>query len=122
MTRLIYLSLGTVLLALGIIGAFLPLMPTTIFVILSASCFARSSPRLEAWLMQHPRFGPGLRMWREHGAISRAGKIAACIGMTVGFVIFWIGSHPGPWLATGVATVLIASAIYVVSRPGVPGS
>ena len=63
--RLGWLAMGWICVALGIIGALLPLMPTTIFLILAAGCFARSSPRLEAWLLDHPRVGPTLRAWRR---------------------------------------------------------
>lgn len=103
--------------ALGAIGAVVPLMPTTVFLIAAAACFARSSPRFEAWLLDHPRFGPTLRDWRAHGAISRPAKIMACAGMAAGFVVFWIGSHPSAILATVVAGLLLTSAAYVVSRP-----
>lgn len=115
--RGLWLALGFFFVGLGIIGAILPLMPTTIFLILAAGCFARSSPRFEAWLLNHERFGPTLRAWRENGAISRSGKIAACCGMTLGFGLFMLGAHPGPLLALGVAAALGACAAYVLTRP-----
>jgi uncharacterized membrane protein YbaN (DUF454 family) len=52
--------LGLIFVGLGFVGAFAPLMPTTIFLILAAACFIRSSSRLEAWVLNHPRFGPTL--------------------------------------------------------------
>ncbi|WP_102958016.1 YbaN family protein [Mangrovicella endophytica] len=115
--RWIYTALGLVLTGIGIVGAFVPLLPTTIFLILAASCFARSSPRLERWLLDHPRFGPGLRAWRNEGAVSRRAKIMACIGMSVGYGLFALGSRPGPLLAAAVAVFMLGSAAYVVSRP-----
>ncbi|MCW0181564.1 YbaN family protein [Zavarzinia sp.] len=115
-----FLVLGLVMVGLGIVGAFLPVMPTTIFLILAAACFARSSPRLEAWLMDHPRFGPTLRDWRRHGAISRRGKAFALSGMTLGYGLFFFGSRPGAWLAAGVAVLMLACALYVASRPAPP--
>lgn len=115
--RLLWLLLGLVMLGLGILGAFLPLLPTTIFLILAVGCFARSSPRLEGWLLNHKRFGPTLRAWREEGAIGRRGKIAACLGMAAGFVVFWLAARPTLGLELIVAGVLLACAAYVVSRP-----
>ena len=61
--------LGIVSLALGIAGIFLPLLPTTPFLLLSAWLFVRSSPRLYAWLTNHPRLGPYIRNFRENRAI-----------------------------------------------------
>ncbi len=116
--RAIWLVAGLLCVALGFIGALVPLMPTTIFLILAAGCFTRSSPRLERWLLDHPRFGPSLRLWRERGAIPRNGKIAACIGISLGYVLFLVGVHPHMPAALGVALVLAGCAGWIVTRPG----
>ena len=115
--RVVYFCMGCVMVALGVIGAVTPLLPTTIFLIAAAWCFARSSPRLEAWLLNHPQFGKMLSDWRSHGAISRPAKLMACAGMTFGFVVFWFSAHPSLLLAAGVAVLLSICAGYVVSRP-----
>jgi uncharacterized membrane protein YbaN (DUF454 family) len=112
-----WLMLGLFFVALGIIGAILPLMPTTIFLILAAGCFARSSPRLESWLLNHARFGPTLRAWRAEKAIPQRAKIAACTGMAIGYAIFLIGARPGWPLGLLVAAIMAGCAAYVVSRP-----
>ena len=101
----------------GVIGIFVPLMPTTSFMILAAWCFARSSKRTEAWLLQHRVFGPPILAWREHGAIARRHKITALIGMNIGLVSFWVTAKPALWLLLLVAAILLASAAFVWSRP-----
>ena len=115
--RFVYLGLGWFFVALGIIGAFLPVMPTTIFLILAAWCFARSSPELEAWLLAHPLFGEPLRIWRERGSISRRAKILACSMIAVSYGIFLHFSQPGPRLAILVFALMAAPALYVATRP-----
>ena len=105
------------MLMLGIIGIVTPLLPTTIFLILAAWCFGKSSPRLEAWMLNHPRFGPSLRRWREEGAIPRRAKWMAVTGMSIGYALFWMQVRPGWMLASVVGVFLLGSAIYVVSRP-----
>lgn len=115
-----WLVLGLVFVGLGFVGAFVPLMPTTIFLILAAACFTRSSPRLEGWLLNHPRFGPTLRAWRAEGAVPRRAKIAACLGMAAGYGLFWWAVRPGLWLGLAVAAVMAACALFVASRPS-PG-
>ncbi|CAN7380544.1 YbaN family protein [Phenylobacterium sp. LjRoot164] len=117
MTRALYLVLGLGFTALGIAGAFLPLLPTTVFLILAAACFAKSSPRMEAWILNHKQFGPLVRDWRAHGAIPRKAKVLACTGMALGFAVFFLSVHPGLWLALAVAAALGACAAFVVSRP-----
>ena len=120
LARGVWLALGLVCVGLGFIGAFVPLMPTTVFLIMAAACFARSSPRLETWLLDHPRFGPTLRAWRRDRAIPRAAKIMACLGMAASLSLFWWGAHPHWPLLLAVATILGLCAAYVVSRPS-PG-
>ncbi len=115
--RWAWLGAGLILVGLGFIGAMLPLMPTTIFLILAAACFARSSPRLEAWLLRHRHFGPGLRAWRAEGAISRHGKIAACTGITIGYALFWWSQRPGPAIHILVILLLAGCAAFIVTRP-----
>lgn len=115
--RLLFAALGCLFVALGVVGAFLPLLPTTPFLILAAGCFARSSPRLEAWLLDHPRFGGTLRAWRERGAIPRRAKVIAGLGMAGGYAAFLLTARPSVALALVVAVVMVGAAGYVLTRP-----
>ena len=115
--RFMFFGLGCVMISLAVIGALLPVMPTTIFLILAAWCFGKSSPRLETWLLDHPRFGPGLRRWREEGAIAPRAKLMAVSGMAFGYALFWVEAKPRLLLAGVVAVFMLSSAAYVVSRP-----
>ncbi len=109
--RIAYLSAGIVSVALGAIGAFLPLLPTVPFLILAAFCFARSNPVWEQRLLNHPRYGATLRAWREKGVVGRSAKWAATgafmFSAVLGFVMLslpWsliplgIGLVCGTWL------------------------
>ena len=117
--RPLYFAAGVVLVGVGIAGYFLPVLPGTIWLILAAWCFARSSPKLEAWLVNHPKFGPSVVAWREHGAIPRKAKVFAIGMMAVSFVILAVARTPAPWLwVTGA--VLAASALFVATRPEGP--
>lgn len=117
MKRMAWLLLGFVMVGLGIIGALLPVMPTTIFLILAVGCFARSSPELEAKLLGHPRYGAALRAWSEEGAISRNGKCFATLGMGLGTTLFWLGAKPSWVLGAGVTLAICLCALWIQTRP-----
>ena len=82
--RLLWLGAGVLCLGTGVVGIFLPLLPTTPFVLLAAFCFARASTRCERWLVEHERFGPMVRDWREHHAIPLRAKQLAWTTMALG--------------------------------------
>lgn len=112
-------ALGLVSLALGIIGIFLPLLPTTPLLILAAFAFERSSERLHNWLMTHPRFGPPIETWRRYGAISTRAKILA---MTMIIAVFTISLILGvkAWVLIVQAIVLTATSVFILTRPAPP--
>lgn len=119
--RLIYLLLAWVFLSLGILGAFLPLLPTTVFIILAAWAFAKSSPEREAWLLKHKTFGPPLRNWRKYRAIStRAKTMAYCLITLSGFLSVWL-LQAKPVLMTVTLLCLAGVIIYISRLPVLPG-
>ncbi|MGL4187698.1 MAG: YbaN family protein [Sphaerotilus sulfidivorans] len=85
--RALWLSAGLVALLLGVVGIFLPLLPTTPFVLLAAACFSRGSTRCERWLLSHRTFGPMVRDWRRHRAIPRRARWLAFAMMAIGSVV-----------------------------------
>ena len=115
--RAFFLVLGLAFTGLGFVGAFLPVLPTVPFLILAAACFARSSARLEAWLLSHPYFGPLLADWFARGAIPLRAKRAALAGMALGFAIFLVVADPGWPLILAVAALMGVGLAYVFTRP-----
>ncbi len=115
--RAIYMLAGFLMTALGIAGVFLPLLPTTPFLLAAAWFFSRSSPRFERWLLDHPRLGPPLRDWRREGAISLRAKICAVTLMAAGYGFFWYRVSPSLMLAGIVALILCSSALFILTRP-----
>ncbi|MEE9891286.1 MAG: YbaN family protein [Stenotrophomonas geniculata] len=111
---LAYVSLGT-----GIVGIFVPGLPTTVFILISAWAASRGSERLHSWLLQHPRFGPAIANWQAHGAVSRYGKWMATITMAVcaGIMLWCVPIAWVKWFSIGSMTVV---AIWLWTRPQPP--
>jgi uncharacterized membrane protein YbaN (DUF454 family) len=114
--RPVLFTAGWTFLAVGVVGLFLPFLPGTLFLILAATCFARSSPRFEAWLLDHPRLGPPVRAWRAKGAIPRRAKVIACASLVVSWLIILVTSDSTLVKAACLA-IFVAVAAYLVSRP-----
>ena len=114
MTRHLYLAGGIASVALGAVGAVLPIMPTVPFLLLAAYCFARSNPAWEQRLLDHPRYGPPLREWRERRAISRPAKLAALTAMSAGAVVTWLVLG-WPWVLVSLA-VLAGAGTWIWTR------
>jgi uncharacterized protein len=118
--RIFYLGLGWLSVGLGIIGIILPILPTTPFLLVAVWAFSRSSPELAEKLRNHPKAGPYIRAWQDHGAIPVVGKILAVTMMTVmGIYLAGFSVLPG-WAALVACLVMIAVGIYIVTRPSVP--
>ncbi|MEL6583501.1 MAG: YbaN family protein [Pseudomonadota bacterium] len=121
MTRALWMMGGFIALGLGLLGVVLPLLPTVPLVLLAAFCFARSSERMHQWLVEHPRFGPGIRNWQEHGAISVRGKRMAAISIGLVFTLSVLLSVPAHILLVQ-AVALGGSLLFVLTRPSGPAS
>ncbi|MBY4946186.1 YbaN family protein [Cupriavidus respiraculi] len=107
--RAVWAALGVFFLLLGFIGIFLPVLPTTPFVLLAAACFARGSERFHGWLMAHPRLGPLVHDWHVHRSIPLRAKCFAIATM-------WVSMGTTAWLLRGkplaaVALLAIAAAV-----------
>lgn len=96
--RWVLIAAGFISLGLGITGVFLPGLPTTPFLILSTYCFAKASPRLHRWLLDHPTIGPPLKDWEANRSITRRVRFIALTSMTVMVLLAtWI-FRSNPWL------------------------
>ena len=111
---MVYRVLGYIAVALGAIGAFLPIMPTVPFLLLAVYFFARSSPELEQKILDHPHWGPQVLDWRERRAISRRAKTMAIGAMATGAVVTYFTLGP-PWYWVSVAILVIAGS-WIATR------
>jgi len=84
--RLMWISLGSVFVGIGTIGIFVPGLPTTVFLILAAACYVRSSEKLYNWLIKNKTFGKYIRDYREEKGMPKKAKIVAQSMMTI-FII-----------------------------------
>lgn len=120
MRRPAFLAFGILSFAVGAVGVVLPLLPTVPFMLLAAFCFARSSPRLERWLLEHEQFGPAIRNWRDSRSISgrakRAAWFAFALSALIGVLTLPLWWNLLPLLAAAIGSLWIASVPTAVAK------
>jgi uncharacterized membrane protein YbaN (DUF454 family) len=112
-----FILAGYICFALGFIGIFLPLLPTTVFWILAAWLWMRGGSKRVDYILNHPYFGKGVRQFLEAGVISKKGKTAAIVGMTTSIAIWTYFIRPELWLLLCVVLPLGLVIIWLLSRP-----
>jgi len=114
--RLLWRVLALVFVALGLIGAFLPVLPTVPFLLAAAWAAGHGWPALERWLLGHPRYGEFIRRWRERGAVPRRAKWAATVMMTFSALLLLATGAPIA-VKIGAPLFMAAVAIWLWRRP-----
>jgi uncharacterized membrane protein YbaN (DUF454 family) len=115
--RAFFLAAGTLALVLGLIGIFLPLLPTTPFVLLAAACYARGSRRFYDWLLTQRTFGPIIHEWERHRSIPFKTKITAValMSLTLGTsIVFFVEPL---WLKGLLAVMGVGLAVWLYRMP-----
>lgn len=115
MLRYFLLAIGWLSVALGVIGIFLPVLPTTPFLLLAAACFARSSPRFYQWLVEHPRLGPWIRDYLDGNGIPLKGKVYA-IGLMWASILFSCYLVPLVWARVFMLTSAVLVSVYILRQ------
>ena len=115
-----YLVLGWLSFAIGFLGMFLPLLPTVVFWIIAVWLWSRGSPELMEKVYQHPKYGSQIEAFMLHGVVSRKGKTAAVISMSISYLLFQLFAKPGFMAGIGVAVILSMIALWLITRPEQP--
>jgi len=115
--KAVYLSLGIFFFALGAIGAVVPGLPTTVFMLLALWAFARSSERFHDWLYHHPLFGPPLQEWHRYRVIPLRAKALAITMMAASLVYLIFFTTLDIWLKSVTVLVMLYGAWFILSKP-----
>ena len=116
LVRAAFLAVGFAALLLGVIGIFLPVLPTTPFVLLAAACFARGSERMHGWLLAHRVAGPIVREWRERRSMPPGVKPWAFLLMALSFGASIILMESG-WHRALLALLAAVLAVFLWRVP-----
>ena len=115
--RIIFFTLGLTFFGLGLIGAFLPVLPTTPFMLLALFMFAKSSERFHYWLYHHRVFGPPLQLWHEHRIIPVKAKIMSVSMISLSLVYLILFSPMATWLMVVTGLSMGYGAWFVLTKP-----
>ena len=115
--NLLLKALGFMFVGLGLAGVFLPLLPTTPFLLLAAGCFARSSPAFHDWLLTHRLLGPYIRDWERDRSIPLTAKVTA-VSMMAASLSWMAFASNAPAIAVWMAGALLSCvAAWIITRP-----
>lgn len=115
--RVLLILTGTLSVSLGVLGIFLPLLPTTVFLLLGAACYARSSPRFYYKLVNHRWLGPYIRSSREGQGMRRRDKAITLALLWAGIGATMIWSVEAIWLRLLLAAIAAGVTVHVVKLP-----
>lgn len=114
--RFLLIVTGIVSLILGVLGIFLPLLPTTPFVLLASACFVKSSPRFHDWLISHRHFGPIIDNWQTNRAVSSQVRRRGAVVMVLSFS-FSIWVVPIIWVKFALLCGLLLALTLFLRLP-----
>lgn len=117
MIRLLFAGLGTLCVGAGLVGAVLPVLPTTPFMLVAAACYVRASPRFYNWLLNTRAFGPLIREWRQYRSIPWRTKLTAIALMVVTLstsIVFFVEQ---PYAQAAMALFGCALAVWLYRIP-----
>lgn len=120
--KYLLLGFGWINLALGIVGVFLPVMPTVPFLLVAAYCFSKSSRRWHDWLRKHPKFGGAICDWEDHRAIKPRTKIIATVMIGIMMCYAFLFSFVPLTLRISMALLLVGVVIFIWSCPPGPSA
>ena len=120
MVRIVFLLLGFVFVGLGVVGAVLPILPTTPLMILALACFSRSSKQFHDWLYNHRIFGPPLQQWDRYRVIPVFAKVMAVSAMSGSLVYVIAFSEIQIFAAISVGLFMVYGAWFILSKPSYP--
>lgn len=113
------MAFGWLMVGIGLLGVFVPLFPTTVFLLIALWAFSISSPRFRHWLFEHRWFGPPLRAWVTHRAIPKYAKVLSVASMALSVTVIALFAAVS-WVIPVLAAAISAPiALFIVSRPSV---
>lgn len=112
-----YIGLGWISFGMGVIGIFLPLLPTVMFWIIAVWLWSKGSPELVQKVYDHPKYGEAVSIFMQHGIVCRGAKVAAITSMAISYTILQLAAKPSFAVGLGVAVILLTISIWLISRP-----
>ena len=114
LVRWLLIAAGSIFVGIGVLGIFLPLLPTTVFFLIAAACYGKSSPAAYRWLLHNRYFGKYIRNYQEHRGATVGTKVTAITTLWAGIGFSTYLLQPAPWLIGLLAVIAIGVSTYLV--------